>query len=639
MLLTSRTPLHLSGEQLLVVPPLPVPAEGPDSTADPAALATNEAVALFVDRAATALPDFALTVANATAVASICRQSEGLPLAIELAAARLRVLSPRELSERLERRLPLLTRGPRDQPDRLRTMRDAIAWSYDLLEPAQQAFFRRLSVFVGGFGVTAAEQVAAHLTGAAESAALDLLEALIDASLVQRGEGPTGEARFVMLETIREFGLERLVAAGEEAAARDTHAAWCLVFAEDAGPKLAGPDHVAWWNRIYVEVGNVRAAHAWLFACRDAERALRLGKALSWFWTATGYHAEGRTLFRYLAEMPEAKAWPAHLASVLGSAGTFEQFLGNIAGAERLFRRSLALHREMGNVAGVVGALGALGSIAIDRDDVDAARQFLDEGLALAPAADAAWDMAAMANSHGVVAFARGEYAAAAQWSEEALSGWQALDDTGHVGAARINYARAMLALGDLCRAAEALGLVLDVVQVDVGDDAYASDCFEIAAGLALEAGKLTAAARLLAAAEAMVNRMGSLRRPGFQTFFEREVAATRIRLGEEAFAEAWEEGATLPLGPALELARAIVEAAVPAQAPATPAPIGPTALTARERDVLRLVASGLSDKEIATALGIARHTASNHVANIRTKLGSPSRAAIAALAVRDGLL
>jgi predicted ATPase/DNA-binding CsgD family transcriptional regulator len=637
MLVTSRIPLRVSGEQVVPVAPLPVPAGENGADGELAALAAAPAIALFVDRAVAALPTFALTARNVNDVVTICRHADGLPLAIELAAARLRVLSPGELAARLDPRLPYLTGGPRDRPDRLQTMRNAIAWSYDLLEPAQQALFRWLSVFVGGFGIAAVEHVAAALP--VGTSAVDLLGGIVDASLVQRGDGPDGEARFTMLETIREFGLERLIAAVEEEAARRAHASWCVTFAEVAGPNLSGPNHLAWWNRVESELANIRAAHTWLVTRGDAEWALRLGTALAWFWSVPGLFTEGRVLFHQLVEMPEARSWPALLARTLNAAGSLEHWLDNLDSAETLYRRQLALSRDLSDTPGIVSVLRALGSIAIDRSDLNAASQSLAEGQTLISHADVAWDAAAIANLLGIVAFGLGQYEEAVRRSEEAIRGWQAIDDTGHVAAAQVNQARAWLASGDYRRSAVTLSRVLEVVEADVGDDIVTADCFDVAAGIATTTYDATNAAHLLAAADVMFARMGVLRRPPFQAFADRLIAETHLRLGDAAFADAWDQGGALALPDAIDIACAVAVAARPGQ-PAAKAPTtGPAALTVREREVLRLIAGGHSDKEIALALGITRFTASNHVSNIRTKLGVPSRAAVAALAVRDGLL
>lgn len=634
-LVTSRTPLRLSGEHVFPVLPFPLPVVPLPGEAGLATVAATDAIALFADRAREINPTFAITASNVRDVAEICSRSDGLPLAIELAAARLRILSPGELAVRLEQRLPLLTGGPRDRPDRLQTMRNAIAWSYDLLEPGEQKLFRRLAVFAGGFGIAAVEHVAAN---APDELAVDRLGKLMDAALVQRTEASGDTARFAMLETIRQFGLEQLAANGEEQAAHDAHVTWCIGFAEEAGPLLAGPHHLHWWHRIEAELANVRQAHAWLFRCQDAERALRLGSALGWFWAVAEYYGEGRTLYRQLAAMPAAPQFPVLLIRVLSVAGNLEHWLDNVDVAASIYQRQLAMSRSIADHTGVVSALRALGSIAIDRADLDAADRHLAEATSLAPNADAAWDTIAIANLLGIVAFGRGDYHAAARYSEEAIRGWRAIDDTGHVAAAQVNLARAALAMGRPREAAETLALVLDVVQAEVGDDMITSDCFEVAAGIALATGDTRQGLQLLAAANAMVHRMGVKRRPPFAAFNGRQIAAARVRLSQQQAAAAWQAGGALPHGAAIAMSRFVVAACSTMPHAATEDHLGLAALTTREQEVLRLVASGQSDKEIALALGITRYTASNHVSNIRAKLNAPSRAAIAALAVRNGL-
>jgi predicted ATPase len=256
---TSRAPLRLAGERVYPVPPLTLPTRrtmvgGPSALPPLEQLARTEAVQLFVERATAASGDFDLTAGNAPAVAAICERVDGLPLAIELAAARSRVLMPADLLARLSPQLPLLAGGPADQPPRLRSMSDAIGWSYDLLTPTEQRLFRRLAVFVGGFGLEAAESVGAP------PSVLDTLTALVDQSLVQRVAGPGHETRFSMLETVREFGLERLAGSGEEAVVRDAHVDWCLDFAERAEPELAGPWQEVWFGRLEAEHPHMRAA-------------------------------------------------------------------------------------------------------------------------------------------------------------------------------------------------------------------------------------------------------------------------------------------------------------------------------------------------------------------------------------------
>lgn len=277
VLVTSRSRLRLTGEHLFPVTPLPV---------------TEAAVPLFVARAQAVQPHFRLTDENESTVAEICRRLDGVPLAIELAAAHIPVLPPGALLARLERRLPVLTGGPRDLPQRQQTMRDAIAWSYDLLAPREQALFRWLSVFSGGFSLDAADRVAGNIT-------LDLLTSLVDRSLLLQTSASGDEPRFTMLETIREFGLDQLQAQGEGESAQQRHAEYFLALAEDAARNLRGREQIAQLARLEMERDNVRAALAWSLAAPErADIALRLVEALHWFWFLRDHCSEGR---RWLA--------------------------------------------------------------------------------------------------------------------------------------------------------------------------------------------------------------------------------------------------------------------------------------------------------------------------------------------------
>jgi excisionase family DNA binding protein len=686
LLVTSRAPLRLSGEQLYPVLPLALPPRGTSMAGGgeaslPSDLAKVEAIRLFVARAQAVSAGFALTQENAPAVAAVCERVTGLPLAIELAAARTRALSPSDLLGRLSPQLPLLSGGPADQPPRLRSMADAVAWSYDLLTSGEQQLFRRLAVFVGGFRLEAAEVVggrfaeggtalrgaaASGLRGddehdestlrlspsfprersdppsppssAAPSSVLDTLTALIDQSLVQSVSGPGDETRLTMLEPVREFGLERLGASEEEAVIRDAHADWCLAFAQRAGPELAGPDSALWVRRIEAELGNIRAAHDWLFTTGDAERALRLVGAIGWFWASSGYFREGRDLCDRLIAMPTATEAPAALAKVFHVAGDVEQWLGSLDRAQEHFARALAIYRDLSDRKGIVAMLRGLGSVAVDRNDLDGAEQLLGEVRRLAPAAGAAWEDASAANVLGVVACTRGDYAGAIGLFEEALAGWQGIGDSGHVVTALVNLARAALATGDLDRAMTLTREVLTQV-TDLGEDILVCDSLENVAGLAQRAGELARATRLLAASAAMHRRMGTSGWPAFRELSARMVIAARQALGKRQFATVWTAGTALSCDEAITEAVAVLDLVESVSRSAGFTPTAPISLTEREREVLRLVVEGLSDKEIAAVLGITRATASDHVASIRAKLGAPSRTAAAAMAVRSGLL
>jgi predicted ATPase/DNA-binding CsgD family transcriptional regulator len=642
LLVTSRIPLHITGERTVRVPPLEVPKEnGALGNGLDHALACVESVALLLDRAATAHLPLDFTASSASDIVAICQQTDGLPLAIELAAARLRVLTPYQLAARLDAPLHLLDDGPVDQPERLQSMRQAIAWSYQLLTPDQQTLLKWLSVFAGGFGIAAVEAMANAIPTRSPDGptALSDLTTFVDASLVHRLEDIAGESRFALLETIRAFGLEQLALSGESDRARRAHVTWCISFAEPASAALAGPDHVLWWNRMAAEIGNIRAAFAWIFAQDDASLAIRLSIAMSWFWSAPAFHEEARGIMRRVVEMPGVREKPAELAAALGVAAGMEHWALDLDRASELLDEQIALYRALSDRPGVISALRAMGSVAIDRDDLATAIHVLSEARDLASLEEPTWDRAAISNLLGIVAFSRAEYAAAATLSGEAATEWAAMDDIGHVAAARINQARALVELGDLDRSAECLRSVLALIDVEVGDDAMVVFCCEIAAAMAVDAGNATAGARLLGAALAMTDRLGHFQRPAFALFRDRLRAMIEIVLGDAAAVREIERGAALPLGEVIEVARNVVARTSQDELGQRPRPPAADVLTPREREVLQLVVDGLSDKEIAVALGMARNTASIHVGRLREKLGAPSRTALAALAIRQHLV
>nr|MBA3416396.1 AAA family ATPase [Chloroflexia bacterium] len=369
ILATSRAPLRISGERTRDVLPLGLPgwteASGqPSSLAD---LRSAEAVRLFVERAHAARSDFALTEANTAAVAEICRRLDGLPLAIELAAARVSVLPPPALLARLRRRLPLLTGGARDVPQRLRTMRDAIGWSYDLLTEDEQERFRRLAGFAGGFTLEAAEAVAEGGDEPPAGARIDVLEgigSLVDKSLLRWENGPDGEPRYLLLETVREFGQERLAASDAAEIVRCRHAMWCLTLAEQARPALLGPEQRRWSERLEAEHANLRARLAWLIETGAAAPALRLAEALWVFWFLRGHLREGEEwLERALAV--EGDAPPADRVGALWGAGMLAWAQGNFPRAEELGERARASATAHGLEFGLATALYVL-FLAID---------------------------------------------------------------------------------------------------------------------------------------------------------------------------------------------------------------------------------------------------------------------------------
>jgi predicted ATPase/DNA-binding XRE family transcriptional regulator len=401
VLATSRARLRLRGEREFTVQPLPVPANG-DTTLPLAGLAGVAAVRLFVERAQAVRRDFSLTEDDAPFVAEICRRLEGFPLAVELAAAHVKFLPPTAIAARLERRLPLLAGGSRDAPLRQRTMRDAIAWSFDLLTPEEQVFFRRLAVFAGGFTLEAAEWVGGRRAAvdravATRSAVSDspdtlaLIASLADQSLLQRAAGPGAEPRFRMLETIREFAARRLAESGEESAVRDAHAAYYLALAKAAELGLQGVEQVAWLELLEVERDNFRAGLRWLPARDEVEAALWMAGALWFFYWLRGYYAEGRNQCESLLALPAAGRRTAARAKALNGLGVNALSQGDVERALAAHDEALAIAREVGDGAGEAFSLVCLGAALITKAEYDRAQAVMTESLVLYRAAGERW--------------------------------------------------------------------------------------------------------------------------------------------------------------------------------------------------------------------------------------------------------
>ena len=400
VLVTSRAPLRVRGEQEFAVPPLRLPDRG--RSLDPTTLSQFDAVRLFAERARSVEPHFSLTDLNAAAVAEICRRLDGLPLAMELAAARIRLLSPQGMLSFLEQRLIVLIGGARDLPARQQTLRATFAWSYDLLEPAEQKLFQRLSVFVGGFTMAAVRSVAGgqrpsggvpqegeHTPRPLAVAALDgdvlqLLESLVAMSMVQREGQPDGEQRFSILETIREFGLEHLAESGEEGALRRRHASAYLTFAERAKQELSGPNQGVWLARLEAEQGNLRAAFDACEANRETERAARFLEALHWFWLVHGHLTEGGERAARVATLAAATERPDLQALALDHASALAFHLSDYVAACALAEHSLAIRRVEGDLSRLPSFLVLLAAAELRQGDPGAARAHLEESMAIA---------------------------------------------------------------------------------------------------------------------------------------------------------------------------------------------------------------------------------------------------------------
>ena len=380
VLVTSRAPLHVYGEHEFPVPPLAVP--NARCLPSPQTLSQYSAVALFVQRASAVKPDFELTEQNAPSIAEICARLDGLPLAIELAAARIKLLSPSAMRARLASCLQLLTGGARDLPARQQTLRGAIDWSYDLLNPAEQKLFRRLSVFVGGGTLEGIEAVC----DTRMDLGLDLLDgmaSIVDKSLAQRVDEPGGESRFLMLKTIREYAMEKLAASGEEALTKRAHAAYYLVLAEEAASDAAGEDSSDRFGRLDIDHDNLHAALDWLIDTADADWALRLATALFRFWETREYLAEGRDRLGQVLALRESASPTEARERALFAAGVLAGEQGDYPSADALIDESRRIALALGDKRGIAVSLNARAVHARDRGDIPAARALFEETLAL----------------------------------------------------------------------------------------------------------------------------------------------------------------------------------------------------------------------------------------------------------------
>jgi predicted ATPase/DNA-binding CsgD family transcriptional regulator len=645
VLVTSRAVLRVSGEHGVPVPPLSLPKAATASGADRPLEA--EAVQLFVERAAAARSDFALGESDAQTIAAICEKLDGLPLAIELAAARVTSLSPAALLALMERRLALLTGGPRDQPARLRSLRDAIAWSHDLLTCNEQVLFRCLSVFVNGFTLEAAEAVCGEAEGEGFSSAFrpppsasvfDGVASLIGESLLRPEETADREPRYQMLETVREFGLEQLAASGEEETVRGRHLSWVLALAEAHRIGAVSMLDTVWLDRMERDVGNLRAALAFAERAEDAEIGLRMATAAFKLWQFRSRRAEGRRwLERALARDPGSPS--VARAAALQALGYLENSLGDRAQAVAHLEESLALGRALGDTERVQLATWGLAAVAMDtgcHDERTAA--LLAES---ARAAEERGDVPGVAVARllqGALAHLRGELAQAETLLGEGLALYR---DQHHV--AGVSWCLRALGFvaadsGDHARAAALYAETLENWRA-IGVQEELVDWLAMVALLAASVGHSEQAARWLAAAGALGERRGAVSSLPEQQRYDRAANDLRTILGEAAFAAAWEAGRTLSPDEAVAEASAVLSVlAVSAGGDGEDAG-GPTGLTPREREVLVLVADGLSDREVAAALFVEPGTVRSHLTSAFGKLGVGSRTVAVATARRLGIL
>jgi predicted ATPase/class 3 adenylate cyclase len=550
VLVTSREPLHLSGEQEFPVPPLELPDSG---AAAPDRLAGSGSVALFVQRATAVDPGFAITDANAAAVAEICRRLDGLPLAIELAASRVKLLPPQSILERLERRLELLTGGSVDLPARQRTLREAIGWSDELLDDPERLLFRRLSVFSGGWTLEAAEAVV-PAEGEPRTDLLDGLGSLVDKSLVTRLATESGAARFTMLATIREFAAERVEAAGEGDAVRARHAAFFLALAERAEPHLRKVERKQWLDELELEHDNLRAALRWAIDVADAPVALRLVAALWRFWQMHGHLAEGRRRADEAVALPAASGRTSERQRALTALGGLGYWQEDVPAFSRAYEESLAIARQRGDrpaeaegVYNLSYARAYAGEIPDALELLEQARAMFDELGDRRGIADTLWFRAVGARLTGDLPRARALAA-------ESLALYRETGDRFGMTDALFAVGRVAFDEGDLSTMAACFFEALDNEQ-EVGNRTGMGIVLDHLAARAGARSDHLRAVRLGGASAAIKQAAGGHAPPPLIDLPDPRVAAREV-LGDAAVAAAWEEGRAMPLERALAYAR-----------------------------------------------------------------------------------
>ena len=694
VLVTSQRRLALGVEREYPVAPLALPIGG-NRGGPPRSSAAVELFALHAHRV---WPEFDLTPAMLPVVTEICRQVDGVPLAIELAAARLRILSPTQLRDRLAAGLPALGGGPRDLPARQQTIRSAIAWGYDLLSPTEQRLFRRLAVFIDGFDLVAAEQICSDPDDQADpdaisaDAVVELLSGLADASLLMSETRDQGERRFQMLGIIRRFGLELFEQSGEWDPIRRRHADWYSSRGVLAEPALLGSEQADWLRWLDGNAANIRAAEETAFTVGPAADGVRLVGALWRYWDIRGQLAEARRAMEralpHLATVP-----PADQATLMTSLGHVLSDLGEYVRAERLYTDALAIRRDGDDPGQVAGLLNILGILLQTRGELGRARTLHQESLAIRTDRNEPRGVALSHLNLGRVAYHLGDYEQAAEHEAKAIAILHEIGDQDQIayschaigltairmgqaesaremltrsetlfvelgdrfGVAYARQALGNLALldGDLPRAADLMGQSIDLRR-DIGYAWGVIDSAEGIGALAARSGRPEVALRLLLAANRFRDVLGAPLDEADQRRHDGTVAKVRRELGRVRATESAsraglmsrDQTADLALSLTTELAVALpdVVATPPTSTrslgtPAAAVPAAQFHLTPREREVLSLVAEGKSDREIADGLFLSRRTVSEHVRHILGKLETPTRTAATALALRAGLI
>jgi predicted ATPase/class 3 adenylate cyclase len=551
ILASSREALGIDGEQAYRVPSLSLP--DPKQAHTPASVAPFEAVQLFTDRALLARSDFQVTHQNAATLVSICHRLDGIPLAIELAAARVRSLSIEEIDRKLDQRFSILTGGSRTALPRQQTLRSLIDWSYDLLNDRERELLRGLAVFAGGWTLEAAEEVCAG-DGVQDPDVLDLLTSLCDKSLVMV-EQDNGSTRYRLLETVRQYARERLLESGSGAALRQTHRDYYLALAEEADPKLVGTEQAAWLRRFEEEHDNLRSALEWSHAARESVESLRFCGALQRFWRMRGHLSEGRQwCARALGHAGGEELTPVR-AKALSAAGLLAYWLGDYPAARALHEECLATWRQLGDQWGMAGSLNNLGMVARSQGDNASARTLYEDSLAIKRELGDQWGVGASLNNLGNLAADQGDFPASRPLHEESLAIWRKLGDRGGIATALENLGHVAYEQGDLA-SARALQVESLTMRRQLGDKLGMVVSLEMLAAVAGLLGAPLRAARIWGVTERLRAQIGSPLQPKDRSRHDQHVAAARAASSDNAaFDRAWQEGGALTIEQAIELA------------------------------------------------------------------------------------
>ncbi len=688
---TSREALGVEGEVRWPVAPLSVPEQ--ERTSSSEELEGYESTRLFVQRAKGRDPTFSLSPQNALAVAEICRKLGGVPLAIELAAARVGTLSLEHISERLEGSLDLLSGGARTAVSRQRTLRGTLDWSHELLSEPERKVFRRLSVFAGGWTLEASEAVGSG-EDIEETEVLDLLSGLVAKSLVVAEPTAQGGVRYRLLEPVRQYALEKLEQSGEAEDIERSHAGYFLALAEEAEPWLSGPRGAEWFERLEEELDNIRAALSWARAHGEAELSLRLAGALGGFWFWGGHYSEARgwlevalaqgdrtsTLVRAKAlAAVSSMAWAqSDLGRAKGAAeeglrlskeagiegdrttffrgGTYRAVFLNLLATSfaeardhertaKLGEESLRLNQQAGDVQGIAWSLLNLAMASGDLGDYEQAEEFYAEGLSLAREWDSAYDRFLLLLSWGATSLLRGDHQRATKLTEEALelAPERGRGFVGMLPRALDTLGWATLLGGEPQRAKAQFDENL-ALSKQLDDKATITTSLEGLACVAGANGEALRAAKLFGAAETLMEATGYRLAPQEWAMLDPYRASARSRLGEAGWDEALAEGRTMSMEAAIgyALSEERSSTATPSttsERPLSSTPDHPARLTPREIEVLRLVATGMTNPQVAQRLFLSPRTVQRHLNSIYRKLGVTSRAAATHFVVEHGLL